>query len=65
MICCYNAASNDPYKESHHPGYTRLEKVDDAEVLRVGRDEASRSGVEFADIEKDDRSAKDLSPEET
>lgn len=64
MICCYNAASNDPYKESHHPGYTRLEKVDDAEVLRVGRDEASRSGVEFADIENDDRSAKDLSPDD-
>lgn len=19
MICCYNAARNDPYRESHHP----------------------------------------------
>ena len=24
MICCYNAARNDPYKESHHPRYTPL-----------------------------------------
>ena len=22
IICCYNAARNDPYKESHHPRYT-------------------------------------------
>ncbi|MEM9018844.1 MAG: phytanoyl-CoA dioxygenase family protein, partial [Verrucomicrobiota bacterium] len=60
MICCYNAASNDPYKESHHPGYTPLQKVDDEEVLRVGRDEANRSEVEFANIAEDDQSAKVL-----
>jgi hypothetical protein len=30
MICCYNAAKNDPYKESHHPRYTRLSKVPDS-----------------------------------
>jgi len=36
MICCYNAARNDPYKESHHPRYTPLEKVDDSEIRRVG-----------------------------
>lgn len=60
MICCYNAASNDPYKESHHPGYTPLAKVEDSEVLRVGRSDAARSAVEFANIADDDRSAKDL-----
>jgi ectoine hydroxylase len=27
FICCYNAARNNPYKEHHHPRYTRLEKV--------------------------------------
>jgi ectoine hydroxylase len=27
MICCYNAARNDPYMESHHPRYTPLAKV--------------------------------------
>ncbi|MBS1805183.1 MAG: phytanoyl-CoA dioxygenase family protein [Acidobacteria bacterium] len=36
MICCYNAARNDPYKESHHPRYTPLKKVDDTEVLKAG-----------------------------
>jgi ectoine hydroxylase-related dioxygenase (phytanoyl-CoA dioxygenase family) len=36
MICCYNSARNDPYKESHHPRYTPLKKVADAEVLKAG-----------------------------
>ena len=36
MICCYNARSNDPYKESHHPRYTPLAKVDDAAIREVG-----------------------------
>lgn len=36
MICCYNAKHNDPYKESHHPRYTPLEKVDDNAIREVG-----------------------------
>ncbi|PHR98439.1 MAG: phytanoyl-CoA dioxygenase family protein [Blastopirellula sp.] len=28
IISCYNAARNNPYKESKHPRYTPLEKVD-------------------------------------
>jgi len=60
MICCYNSAANDPYKESHHPGYTKLHKVDDAEVLRVGRSDQARATVEFANIGDDDRSARGL-----
>lgn len=36
LICCYNAASNDPYKESHHPRYTKLHKVNDTEIKKVG-----------------------------
>ncbi|MFM7519796.1 MAG: phytanoyl-CoA dioxygenase family protein, partial [Planctomycetota bacterium] len=32
MICCYNAARNDPYKESHHPRYTPLDVVPDARI---------------------------------
>jgi hypothetical protein len=60
IICCYNAASNDPYKESHHPRYTKLKKVEDDKVLEVGRDEAKRSGVAFADLKTDDESAKSL-----
>lgn len=29
LICCYNAARNDPYKESRHPRYSPLAKVSD------------------------------------
>jgi ectoine hydroxylase len=36
MICCYNAARNDPYKESHHPRYTPLAVVPDAAIRAVG-----------------------------
>ena len=61
LICCYNAKSNNPFKQSHHPSYTKLEKVDDEMVIRVGRDDANRSNVEFANLDKDDSSAKSLS----
>jgi ectoine hydroxylase-related dioxygenase (phytanoyl-CoA dioxygenase family) len=37
LICCYNAARNDPYKEGPHPRYMPLEKWDDAAVKAVGR----------------------------
>jgi hypothetical protein len=37
MICCYNAARNNPYKESQHPRYTPLVKVPDTEILNAGR----------------------------
>jgi len=47
MICCYNAARNDPYKEAHHPRYTPLEKVDDARILEVG---ARRFAEDVADV---------------
>lgn len=33
LICCYNAARNDPYKESKHPRYSPLAKVG-AEAIR-------------------------------
>jgi len=36
LICCYNAARNDPYKEAQHPRYTPLEKVDDGAIKQVG-----------------------------
>jgi ectoine hydroxylase-related dioxygenase (phytanoyl-CoA dioxygenase family) len=29
LICCYNAAANDPYKESKHPRYSPLARVAD------------------------------------
>ncbi len=36
LICCYNAASNNPYKDSHHPRYTPLHKVPDSAILATG-----------------------------
>ena len=36
MICCYNARSNSPYKESHHPSYTFLQRVPDSAILSLG-----------------------------
>ena len=37
LICCYNAARNDPYKESGHPRYTPLEKVADEAIIQAGK----------------------------
>ncbi len=36
MICCYNAKHNDPYKDSHHPRYTPLHKVEDSVIKETG-----------------------------
>jgi len=36
MICCYNAARNNPYKESHHPRYTPVQKVPDSAIKAAG-----------------------------
>ena len=36
MICCYNAARNNPFKASRHPQYTPLEQVDDTLIKMVG-----------------------------
>jgi ectoine hydroxylase len=60
MICCYNAARNDPYKESHHPRYTPLEKVDDNAIKQVGikRFADDSSDVAFLNP-RDDRSVKE------
>ena len=36
LICCYNAARNDPFFPSHHPQYTALEKVPDTAIKQMG-----------------------------
>ena len=36
MICCYNAARNNPARECHHPSYTPLHVVSDAKIKEVG-----------------------------
>ena len=55
MICCYNAARNDPYKESHHPRYTPLKKVPDAMIRKVGitRFADDKSNVAFLEGKRD------------
>ena len=59
MICCYNAARNDPYKESHHPRYTRLEKVPDSAIISAGlkRFGDSQSDVAWMASEEDSSAA--------
>lgn len=54
MICCYNAARNDPYKDSHHPRYTPLSVVPDRAVREVGEKRFTESGdVGWLDIKQD------------
>lgn len=36
LICCYNKATNDPYKKSHHPNYTPLQKLPDSAIKAAG-----------------------------
>ena len=64
MICCYNAARNDPYKDSHHPRYTPLDKVDDSAVKSVG---VKRFGDDESDVawlqDTEDESARSLRSE--
>ncbi|MBQ17625.1 MAG: phytanoyl-CoA dioxygenase family protein [Planctomycetaceae bacterium] len=42
LICCYNAARNNPYREIRHPQYTPLKIADDSLVLDVGEQHWSR-----------------------
>ena len=42
LICCYNAARNNPYRQIRHPQYTPLETVADEQVLAAGREHLSR-----------------------
>jgi ectoine hydroxylase len=61
MICCYNSARNDPYKESHHPRYTPLVKVPDSEILKAGQRRFSESDQDVSWLDtKQDHSAEVL-----
>jgi hypothetical protein len=54
MICCYNAARNDPYKDSHHPRYTPLKVVPDSAIKEVGVRRFAESGdVSWLEDRKD------------
>ncbi len=61
MICCYNAARNDPYKESHHPRYTPLHKVKDSAIREAGLRRFTDSEADVAWLEDaKDQSARSL-----
>ncbi len=62
MICCYNAARNDPFKDSHHPRYTPLAVVPDAAILEVGVKRFADSGDVAWLEDRKDRSARELEP---
>lgn len=36
LICCYNTRHNDPYRQSHHPGFTALEQLPDSAIKELG-----------------------------
>jgi ectoine hydroxylase len=64
MICCYNAARNNPYMESHHPRYTPLHKVPDSAILEAGLKGFADSTEDVAWLEdKKDQSARSLEHE--
>jgi ectoine hydroxylase-related dioxygenase (phytanoyl-CoA dioxygenase family) len=61
MICCYNAARNDPYKEAHHPRYTPLSKVPDSAIREAGLRRFSDTSADVAWLEEQkDESARSL-----
>jgi ectoine hydroxylase-related dioxygenase (phytanoyl-CoA dioxygenase family) len=61
MICCFNARSNDPYKDSHHPRYTPIDRLPDEAIKQVGikRFADDTSDVAWLDPQRD-ASAKTL-----
>ena len=64
MICCYNAARNDPYKDSHHPRYTPLDVVPDTRIKEVGIRRFADAGGDVNWLAGDkDRSARALRKE--
>ena len=60
MICCYNAARNNPYRESHHPCYTPLKVVPDSAIVDIGVKRFAESGNVSWLEDRKDRSAHTL-----
>lgn len=42
LICCYNTKSNDPYKESRHPNYSKLDLISDSDFGTLAEDHIER-----------------------
>ena len=56
LICCYNKATNDPFKAHHHPSYTPLAKVPDDAVIRAGNQVADVGARWFLEEGQDETS---------
>lgn len=41
FICCYNARSNDPYREGRHPRYTPLQRVEENAIKTLAAKRAT------------------------
>ncbi|MDZ4848451.1 MAG: phytanoyl-CoA dioxygenase family protein [Pirellulaceae bacterium] len=52
LICCYNTKNNNPFKDSHHPSYTPLEKLDDGAIKAMGA-RGSEASKTFLDAKRD------------
>jgi len=65
MICCYNCKHNDPYKESHHPRYTPLDRVEDSMIKQMGIKRFGEGGDVAWLEDSEDKSARSLEHEET
>lgn len=53
MICAYNAARNDPYRDSHQPRYNPLHKVPDSAIKATGIRRFADSAAEVNWLEKE------------
>ena len=60
MICCYNAASNDPYRESHHPCYTPLSRIEDSDIMTFASKRFSETDRAALLHDEDDQSVESL-----
>lgn len=47
MICCYNARSNEAYKESTQPPYTKLHKMDNSKILEIAKEGMGQSALDY------------------
>jgi ectoine hydroxylase-related dioxygenase (phytanoyl-CoA dioxygenase family) len=52
LICCYNTRNNNPYKDSHHPSYTPLVKLDDSAIKAMGA-RGSETNKSFLEAKRD------------
>lgn len=57
LICCYNAARNDPYKDSHHPRYTPLRKVGGDAIRGFASLRVDAENRSFLDPDREHREA--------